>query len=277
MTMKNTGRPSFAYGKSPMIVGVIKEATPEAVIEKIREGEFAGARGFDLHIPCLAKEFQTVPHLRRIIESTDRPILSLHYDTSCSDEERMEALLHAVEAGTAAVDIQGYTFDRAAKDAFVDDALVPEDMQFLLTKRPREVSLKPEVIEKQKAFIDRVHAMGAEVLGSVHIWTVLTREELEKIALFTRAKGVDIVKLVATCTDKYQVPEAIDTTIYLNDRLDFPFSYHMNGKEGIPTRKLCPLFGSHVVFCNVNYGPGADPEQLHVRAMVDTYRAMGIL
>ena len=64
----------------------------------------------------------------------------------------------------------------------------------------------------------------------------------------------------------------------LNETLDFPFSYHMNGKEGIITRKLCPLFGSHVMFCNVSYdSEGADPEQLHVRAMVDAYRALGEL
>ena len=272
-------RPSFAYGKSPMIVAVIKEKTAYAAICKIREAEFAGARGIDLHLPYLRPEDRTIGGLKKIISSTNRPILALNYDTAnYTDEERMESLVMAAEAGAAAVDVQGYTFDRASKDAFVDDNLIPEGMEFLKDVRPKEISLKPEVIEKQRAFVDKIHGMGAEVLGSIHFGTVLTKEQLEKVARFARSKGFDIVKMVATCTDRCQVPDAIAATIHLNETLDFPFSYHMNGKEGIITRKLCPLFGSHVMFCNVSYdSEGADPEQLHVRAMVDAYRALGEL
>ncbi len=271
-------RPTFAHTKAPMIVGVIKEKDAYSAICKIREGEFAGARGFDLHIPCLRKEDQTLDALKSIMESTDRPILALHYDTgNYTDDERMELLALAAEAGAAAVDMQGYTFDRAAKDAFVDDEFVPDGMEWLKNVRPKEVALKPEVLAKQRAFIDRIHAMGAEVLGSVHFGTVLTKEQLETVALFARSKGYDTVKMVAVCTDKHQVPEAIESTIYLNERLDFPFSYHMSGREGIITRKILPLFGSYIMFCNVTYGEGAITEQLHVRSMVDAYRALGVL
>ena len=52
----------------------------------------------------------------------------------------------------------------------------------------------------------------------------------------------------------------------------------MNGKYGIITRKILPLFGSHIMFCNVDYdSETADTEQLHVRSMVDAYRALGEL
>ena len=54
-------------------------------------------------------------------------------------------------------------------------------------------------------------------------------------------------------------------------------TYHMNGKDGIITRKILPLFGSYIMFCNVEYDDVADPEQLHVRSMVDAYRALGEL
>ncbi len=272
-------RPSFAHGKSPMIVGVIKEKTPYDVICKMREAEFAGARGFDLHIPVLEKQYQTEDELKKIIQSTDRPILALNYDIeNYTDEERMETLILAAKAGASAVDMQGYTFDREAKNAFVDDEYIPSGMEFLRDKRPKEMALKPEIITKQKEFIDKIHALGAEVLASIHFGTALTKDELEACARFARSKGADIVKMVAVCTDPHQVPEAIEATVYLKDNLDFPFSYHMNGLHGIPTRKLCPLFGSHVVFCNVDYSGGrADPEQLHVRSMVDAYRALGIL
>ena len=271
-------RPSFAYGKSPMIVAVIKEKTAPSAIRKIREAEFAGARGIDLHIPCLCPEDRTVEALRKIISSTNRPVLALNYDTAnFTDEERMESLALAVEAGAAAVDMQGYTYDRASKDAFVDDEFIPEGMEFLADVRPKEMSLKPRVFAKQKAFVDRIHAMGGEVLSSSHLGRALTKEQLEACARFARSKGADIVKMVGTCTDKNQIPGAIEATIYLNDTLDFPFSYHMNGREGIMTRKLCPLFGSHIMFCNVEYGEGSDTEQLHVRSMVDAYRALGEL
>ncbi len=262
-----------------MIVGVIKENSVNAVIRKIREGEFAGARGFDLHIPQLPREEQTLESLKKIMNSTNRPILALNYDTvNYTDDERMESLALAAEAGAAAVDMQGYTFDRAAKDAFVDDEFIPEDMKFLKTVRPKEVALKPEIIEKQRAFIKRIHDIGAEVLGSIHFGTAPTKYELEALARFARSKGVDIVKMVSVCKDKHQVPEAIEATIHLNESLDFPFSYHMSGYHGIPTRKLCPLFGSYIMFCNVDYdGEGALEEQLHVRSMVDAYRALGEL
>ncbi len=276
-------RVSFVNNKAPMVVGVIRERTPIDAIIKIKEGEFAGARGFDLHIAMLDEEYRNVESLREIISSTDKPILSMNYNNgydgplNMTDEERMQTLLYAVEAGTAAVDVQGYTFDIDSKSEFVDDEYVPEGMEFLKQKRPKEVTLKPEAIRKQKEFIDKVHSMGVEVLGSVHFGTVLDKGELLKIARFVRAKGFDMVKMVAPCTDKYQVPEAIDSIIYLKENLDCPFSYHMSGKEGIITRKIGPLFGSYIMFANVNYGKTSDMEQLHVRSMVDAYRALGEL
>lgn len=261
-----------------MIVAVVKEKTAHAAICKIRAAEFAGARGIDLHIPYLRPEDRTLEGLEKIISSTDRPILALNYDThNYTDEERMDSLYLAAQAGAAAVDMQGYTFDRPSKDAFVDDDFIPAGMEFLSDVRPREIALKPEVIEKQKAFIDKIHALGAEVLCSIHFWTVLTKEQLEAVARFARSKGADVVKMVATCTDFHQVPQAVESTIFLNEKLDFPFSYHMNGKDGIITRKILPLFGSYIMFCNVEYDDVADPEQLHVRSMVDAYRALGEL
>ncbi len=276
-------RVSFAHNKAPMVVGVIKERTPFDAICKIREGEFAGARGFDLHIAQLDEEYRNTQALRRIIASTDKPILSMNYNNgydgplSMTDEERVETLIYAAEAGTAAVDMQGYTFDRPAKDAFIDDDYIPEGMEFLREKRPREVALKPEVIQKQKDFISRMHDMEVEVLGSIHFGTVLSKEELVKMALFARAKGFDVVKMVAPCTDIHQVPEAIEAMIHMKETLDFPFAYHMSGRKGIVTRKLGPLFGSYIVFANVNYGKNCDPEQLHVRSIIDAYRALGEL
>ncbi len=276
-------RETFAHAKGPMIVAVIKERTPEEAIAKIKEGEALGARGFDLHIAQLDRQYWNVEDLKKIISSTKRPILSMNYNNGydgplgLTEEERVDSMILALEAGTSAIDVQGYTFDTSAKDGFVDDDFIPEGYEFLKDKRPKEVALKPEVIEKQKALIKKAHDMGAEVLGSMHYGTVLTKEELLKMAKFARAKGFDLVKMVAPCTDKHQVPEAIEAIIHLNENLDCPFSYHMSGKEGVVTRKIGAMFGSYIIFANVNYGKNADLEQLHLQSIVNTYHALGEL
>ena len=277
-------RPSFAYGPSPMIVGVIKQRTVRDAIAEIKNGETRGARGFDLHLATLDEEFRNVESIKQIVEATDKPILALHYnngyfgDLGMNEEERTALLMAAVDAGVSAVDLQGYTFDTEAKAGFVDFDHIPEGLEFLSQKKPREVALKPEIIEKQRKFIDEVHAKGAEVLISMHFGVHLSFEELKALATFAHdVKGADIVKMVTPCETEEQLAECISSTILMKRDLPFPFSYHANGKMGRKSRKICPMLGSHIMFCNVDYGYCSDPEQLHLESMTEAYRRMGEL
>ena len=198
-------RPSFAYGPSPMIVGVIKQRTVRDAIAEIKNGEINGARGFDLHLATLDEEFRNVDSIKQIIESTDKPILALNYnngffgDLGMNEEERTSLLMMAVDAGASAVDMQGYTFDKESSAKFKDMDFVTEELSFLKEKMPREVTLDPETVKKQKAFIDEVHSKGAEVLMSMHFGVHMSACQLEALARLGKSKGADIVKMGTPC------------------------------------------------------------------------------
>ena len=276
-------RPSFAFGPSPMIVGVIKQRTVKDAIAEIKNGEINGARGFDLHLATLDEEFRNVESIKQIIECTDKPILALTYnngffgDLGMNEEERTALLMMAVDAGASAVDMQGYTFDKESSSKFKDIDFVTEELSFLKEKMPREVTLDPETVRKQKAFIDEVHSKGAEVLMSMHFGVHMSAYQLEALARLGKSKGADIVKMVTPCATEEELAECISSTIYLKKNLGFPFSYHANGKMGRLSRKICPMLGSHIMFCNVNYGPVSDVEQLHLGSMTEAYRRLGVI
>lgn len=277
-------RTSFAFGPSPMIVGVIRQRTPREAIAEIKNGETRGARGFDLHLDALDEEFRNVESIKTIVDSTDKPILALNYNNGyykylgMSEEERTDLLMMAVDAGVSAVDMQGYSFDLDAKAGFVDFDHVPSGLEFVKEKMPKEVALKPEILEKQKKFVDECHAKGAEVLISMHFGVHLSFEQLKALATYAHdVKGADIVKMVTPCESEEQLAECISSTILLNKELSFPFSYHANGKKGYKSRMICPMLGSHIMFCNVDYGYSSNMEQLHLESMTEAYRRMGVL
>lgn len=278
-------RPSFAYGPSPMIVGVIRQRTVRDAIAEMKNGEVSGARGFDLHLDALDPAFRTLESIREIVNATDKPILALNYNTgydytplNMTEAQRTDLLLLAAEAGVSAVDLQGYSFDPEAKAGFVDDAYVPEGLEFLLEKRPKELALKPEVLARQLAFIEKAKAFGAEVLVSLHFGVHLSAEQLIALARYAHSsKGADIVKIVTPCATEEELAECYGAVIAMKKALDFPFSYHANGKMGLSTRKVFPMLGSHIMFCNVEYGYSSNFEQLHLGSMVEAYRNLGAL
>lgn len=69
----------------------------------------------------------------------------------------------AVEAGAAGVDMQGYTFEPQSKNGFHG-----EDKYSFTHGNPKEIVTDESVIEKQCAFIEGIHARGAQVLLSCH-------------------------------------------------------------------------------------------------------------
>ncbi len=278
-------RTSFAHGPAPMIVGVIRQRTPRAAIADIKNGEIKGARGFDLHLDALDEEFRNETSIRSIVESTDRPILALNYRNgydgaylAMTEEQRVETLMTAVDAGVSAIDIQGYTFCPGAAKEFLDAEYLPESLRSLSDKNPREVTFHPEVVDRQKRLIQTVHEKGAEVLISMHFGVPLTADQLIALARFAHdEKGADIVKMVTPCANERELADVLSATLALHEQLDFPFSYHASGKAGNRSRMICPMLGSYLMFCNVDYGYSSNFEQLHLGSMTQAYRCMGML
>ena len=58
-------RKSFAKVTSPILAGVIKEKTPDDAIAAIRNCEYKGATGIDLHLSCLDSQYQNMDSIKK--------------------------------------------------------------------------------------------------------------------------------------------------------------------------------------------------------------------
>lgn len=251
-------RPSFA-GQEVMFAGVVKESTVEEVIAAIDLCEEKGAMGIDLHLNYLNDSgLLTEENLQKICRSTALPILAINYDSDMSQADRRETLLLAARAGCAAVDFPGFMFCESSTSVTHTEANVAYweklgyDMSFVETA-PKETVLDPEMLAQQKAFVDSVHALGAEVLRSFHVKTVFTAEQAVAYLRFQDQIGADVLKLVGYGYNQEDVEACVAACKTLRDdpAMQTKFSYHISGGVGGRiTRILCPTFyGSYIAFC----------------------------
>lgn len=260
---------------APAIAGVVREKTVRSAIAGIKNCFYDGADMIDLHLSCLEK--RNPDALRQIIGSTDLPVLALNYNqtwewTACglTEEERVQSMLDAVEAGAAGIDMQGYTFHLPSKTAFCG-----EDLYSFTKGNPKEVVTDPVVIEKQCALIEQVHSMDAEVLISCHPGVSMTTEQVVDLARFLQQRNPDIIKIVTKAVTPEDCSEAVRTMTVLKREFKTPIAYHANGKAGMPSRIINPLLGGQIAFCVDRYSESATMEQLDlrtVRTIVDNAR-----
>ncbi len=251
-------RKSFAKVKQPMLAGVVKERTPETAISEILNYYQQGASGIDLHLSCLDEKYKNVESIKRIVDVSPLPILALNYNQSyegpfyeADDESKVELLLKGIEAGAAACDIQGYTFDLPSKNAFREEF---SHLGYSFIKdNPKEVVVDEKIIAKQTEFIDKVHSMGGEVLLSNHVGVFMTAEQLCDFASFLEKRNPDIIKIVANADTEEELAEAFRAMLMLKKEIKTPVSYHCNGAFGKLTRVVNPVLGGFMCFCNDRY------------------------
>lgn len=266
-------RVSFANQEGPLMLSVIKEQTPSSAIAVIKNSLIDGAQGFDLHISTLVSQYLSEASISKIAESTDKPILALHYNSDyfgkhmgISDEDRMRQLLMAVKAGCSALDMQGYTFEED-----MASALDGCGSSFAKLK-PREVTMRQKTIDRQRKFIDEVHAAGGEVVLSTHTGVMMTAEQTVELALELEKRGADVIKIIANMNSAGDFPEICRTTLELKKHLKTKFAFHSQGKLGKPTRIICPMLGSYMVFCFDRYTESSNFEQCHLKSMADAFK-----
>lgn len=257
---------------APAVAGVIREETAKAAIAEIKNCRIDGADMIDLHLSCL--EDRSVETLKKIIGSTDLPVLALNYNQYAdwsargfTEEERVESFLDAVDAGAAGIDMQGYTFQAPSKKEFCGD-----DRYSFTKGNPKEVVTDPAIIEKQCALIDEVHRRGAEVLLSCHPGIPMTTQQVVDLALFLEQRNPDIIKIVTKANTQEDLEESIRTMLALKQAVKTPVSYHANGKAGMLSRIVNPILGGQIAFCVDRYSATATMEQLDlktVRSVVD--------
>lgn len=251
--------------EAPALAGVIREKSVRGAIAQIKNYTYDGATMIDLHMSCL--EETDTESLKKIISSTDLPVLALNYNNTYewqgagfSEEERVESFLRAVEAGAAGIDIQGYTYHQPSKKDFFG-----EDKYSFTKGNPKEVVTDEAIISKQCDLIERVHSMGAEVLLSCHPGIPMTCEQVVDLALFLEKRNPDMIKIVTKANDQKDLEESIRTMIALKKAVKTSVSYHANGKAGILSRILNPILGGHIAFCVDRYDDGSTMEQIDLR------------
>ena len=260
---------------APAVAGCVREITTRAAIAEIKNCYYDGADMIDLHITCL--EDMSVGNMKKIISSTRLPVLALNYNQrydrtklGMTEEERVESLLQAVEAGAAGIDLQCYTYHAPSESAFYG-----ENKYSFTVNNPEEVVTDPVIIEKQCALIEKVHSMDAEVLLSCHPGVAMNTEQVVDLVRFLKERDPDIIKIVTKAVTPADCDEAIRTMTVLKREFDFPISYHANGKAGVPSRLINPLLGGQIAFCIDRYNEGSTMEQIDlrtVRAAVDNAR-----
>lgn len=272
---RNRKKPVFT-GYDVIAVAMIIERTPDDAIRAIRRAEKHGAYGFMIYVSCLDFEYRTLEHLERIMYSTDLPVLAIAYSVSLfqpqslSYDDMVNLLKLSVQAGACAVDLQAFTYgDFATTTQTLHDyrSYWEEkgfDMSFA-NYNPKEVCADPAVLAKQKVVIDEIHALGAEVLLSVHANVSLPAEQTLALGKFIEAQGVDVVKIVLGGSSKETVVEHLKAIIAMDKEMKCKFSVH--GQSTL-SRLMGPMFGSYIAFCVDEYTPVETNIQIDLETMV---------
>lgn len=274
----NRKTPSFA-GLDVMVCSMILERTPDEAIRAIRKAEAKGAFGFMIYVTCLDPEYRNFDDLQRIMHCTDKPILAIAYNNSTfipqniGYEEMAELLKLSVRAGAAAVDMQSFMWDDfntttatlKANKAYFEN--LGYDMSFA-DANPKEISGNLDALRMQKQFIDEIHALGGEVLISIHANVQMNASQIVAMAKFAEQNGADIVKMVLGGNTKETVIEHLKACIELEKPgvLNAKFSVH--GQSSL-SRLMGPMFGSYIAFCVDEYTQAQTTIQIDLQTMVD--------
>lgn len=241
------------HGKRPILVCSLTDGNPDELGATIRNAIFDGADGFLLHLERLPSEFLSREVLSRIFSYGEgRPFMTLNYryDGQASPDELMALQLEAVEAGAACVDLPADMYGPSV-GGYTDD---------------------PKAVERQKAFIGKVHARGAQVLCSYHQFEVyVPSAEILPRAASMAARGADFVKIAQHIAREDQLPDAISTTIRLNREMPVPSLHILFGGIGRAHRALAPVLGSSMVLCVQRYTAASHKDKPLLRATRDLY------
>ena len=231
-------KPTFLNSEKPILCAMVLCSTPDACIEKIKASISDGAEAIGIQLEKLKREYRTPEQLKRIFDACGNlPIYATSYrgneSKGLSDEELVDFLLMALDAGATLIDVMG-------------DVYCPSKY---------EITYDEEAVAKQKKLVDEIHARGGEVLMSCHTHAKLSCEETLKIARAQKERGVDVVKIVNVTEDISELPECFETILTLKNEIGGQFLYLCSG----PCHKMVRQVGCNVGVCMYlavqNYGP----------------------
>ena len=238
--------------KRPALVAMITHNELGDAIAEITSALYDGADAFGISLCHLRAEYRDAESFDKLFAACAcRPVYIYCYPAAeCADlsyDKCMDILLLAAERGMAYVpvicDIMCDTYDKCENGFSYD---VNAEM-------------------KQKALAKKIHALGAQVLYSVHHKDFLGEDEILRQARVQVERGADLVKIVTQARTREELIANFNIINKLKAELPVPFLYLSGGKYSYQVRQLGPAFGVCMYLCVDNYNIHATKMQPSLR------------
>ena len=253
---------NFAYS--------ISETTIQRTIVAGLIAQKKGAALLDIHIEGLGEDYWNLESLEFLFHSFTIPTLALCYNGSLSQEVRLNNLELAARAGASGVDLQGFMYHIGD----TKQTQTPEnityweargyDMSFI-SSGPKETVIDPEEDAKQVSYIQKIHNIGAKVVGSNHVQAFFNRTQAKAFAKFLDRRGLDVIKLVSYGYNYNNLVDCIMSNVdmHKDNTIHAKFSNHTGNDSRLDiSRVIGPLF-YHTYMCFSYYS------SCHLQMMMD--------
>lgn len=227
---------SFVLRAEPLITEMIQCKTATQVKDKILTAIKGGATAIGIQLHTMVEEEKTDEKLKELFSAcADLPIYVTNYrgdkNQGKSDAELAVGLLKAVELGATVVDVMGDLFNPS----------------------PEELTTDITAVNKQKALIDKIHAIGGEVLMSSHVQEFRSPKRVLEIAFAQQNRGADIVKIVTGANTREEELINLQICATLKEKLTAKFLFLSGGKCNRLHRTIGPALGVCAWLCFSQY------------------------
>lgn len=217
------GRPTFTV--------MIQAREKSRVTGLMEKGKNGGADAFGLQLEQLLPQYRTAEHLRDMISAAEgKPVYVTDYrtmlNTGMSDDELTAELIRAASCGAALIDIMG-------------DMYAPT---------PLQLTTDHTAAKKQKALIQNLHDLGAEVLMSSHTACFCREETVLSMVRKQHSRGADICKVVTSADTRDELYENFRISERLA-RLPYPSLFLCNGRFCRRHRLFAPFLADGIFLC----------------------------
>ncbi len=230
----------FVCSDRPTLVSMVTECELKAALAYVANSLYGGADALGFGLGFLKKEYRNEEDLDRIFSAcAGKPVYLYSYpeveSTGFSHEECAEYLL------------------LVAKCARKYGAVLCDIMCDMFDKNPSGWSDKPLAVEKQKELADKIHALGCEVLYSVHHPEFLGETEIMRQAKEQVRRGADVIKIVTKANTREELISNLDIITKIKEECDTPLLYLSSGKYSYTVRQIGIALGVDICLCVEHY------------------------
>ena len=246
--------PTFLNQNRPLITGMILKDNPDSIRYEVKNAIYDGADCIGLQLECLKKEYKNEESYKRIFGAcAGHPVYVTNYrgaeNKGFSDDELADELVRILSCGATLGDVPASLFDAES------------GMGVGL-----ELSMKQDAIDKQMALVERIHAMGKEVIISSHIRKFTPAEVVLEVAREQQKRGADIVKIVTAANSDEEEMENLRITALLKKELGMPFLFLSGGSHSKIHRMIGVQLGCVTCLAVHTHGERSVPTQPTIRA-----------